>query len=274
MQRVTEKTLPQARALLETAPHLAMFPLSNIDRFGLDGDADYAPIMWTDGQGVLTVTRVGMVMPFFPNGDIGAAAGLLGGRKIIGVLGQTQAARALISQAGLSSLPTTLDRDEPQFKLRIDDMILPKGKGHLIPLQDAPRKVMEEWRVAYDIEALGSREADARDRVGREIDRYIANDSHRVLIVDSRPVCTTGFNACLPDIVQIGGVYTPPELRRQGHARRAVALHLAEAQDAGVAFATLFAANAAAARAYVAIGFQQVGDWTLTLYDGPVVANV
>ena len=77
----------------------------------------------------------------------------------------------------------------------------------------------------------------------------------------------TGFNAVLPEHVQVGGVYTPPEGRNRGYARRAVAIHLAEARASGVRHAVLFAASAAAARAYEAIGFQRDGSFALALYD-------
>jgi predicted GNAT family acetyltransferase len=79
----------------------------------------------------------------------------------------------------------------------------------------------------------------------------------------------TGFNATLPEIVQIGGVYTPADLRGRGYARRAVALHLAEARGKGTARAVLFAANDAAARAYRAIGFQPAVPFTLFLLSTP-----
>jgi predicted GNAT family acetyltransferase len=60
----------------------------------------------------------------------------------------------------------------------------------------------------------------------------------------------------LPDVVQVGGVYTPPALRGKGHARLALALHLAEARGKGVGRAILYAFSEPAARAYRAIGFQ------------------
>ena len=82
----------------------------------------------------------------------------------------------------------------------------------------------------------------------------------------------TGFNAELPTIVQIGGVYTPPPLRGQGFARHAVALHLDEARRRGVGRATLFSASESAARAYSAIGFEPIGHYTLCHFDGPQVA--
>ncbi|WP_139792875.1 GNAT family N-acetyltransferase [Pseudophaeobacter leonis] len=89
----------------------------------------------------------------------------------------------------------------------------------------------------------------------------------RILEVGGAPVAMTNFNAALPSIVQVGGVYTPPDLRGLGYARRAVALHLAEAQQAGITEATLFAANPAAARAYEAIGFSRIGSYRIVNFD-------
>ena len=64
-------------------------------------------------------------------------------------------------------------------------------------------------------------------------------------------------------------VYTPPALRGRGHAKAAVALHLAEARDAGVGRAVLFAASEAAARAYLGIGFQPSLEFALVLLTDP-----
>jgi len=76
----------------------------------------------------------------------------------------------------------------------------------------------------------------------------------------------TSFNAELPDMVQVGGVYTPPEFRNRGYARLAVALHLDAARKTGVTRAILFASGDAAARAYRAIGFRQTGHYTITVF--------
>ena len=222
-------------------------------------------MMWTDGDGVLTVTREGMVMPFGPVDRDDAMARVLAGREIIGIIGERNVARAVQRAAGLEQAPATLDVDEPQFNLSLAALKVPKGRGELIRLADAPRDIMEDWRVAYEVEALGATGTMARVRGANALDDYIAADSHRVLVVDGAPVCMAGFNAVLPDIVQIGGVYVPPALRGRGFAGRAVALHLAQARAAGVRRATLFASGPAAVRAYRDIGFGPVGDWTLFL---------
>jgi predicted GNAT family acetyltransferase len=75
------------------------------------------------------------------------------------------------------------------------------------------------------------------------------------------------FNATLPEIVQIGGVWTPSELRGRGYARSVVAGSLLAAREQGVRRAVLFAdpLNAAARAAYLALGFRIVGDYGLVL---------
>jgi predicted GNAT family acetyltransferase len=78
-----------------------------------------------------------------------------------------------------------------------------------------------------------------------------------------------GFNARLPGIVQVGAVWTPPEHRRKGFARAAVALHLAEARAEGVSRAILFTSNPFAARAYRALGFSEIGRFTILLFGTP-----
>ena len=54
-------------------------------------------------------------------------------------------------------------------------------------------------------------------------------------------------------------VWTPPDLRGRGYARRIVAEALREAQQVGVTRAVLFTESSAARRAYEALGFQRVG---------------
>jgi predicted GNAT family acetyltransferase len=71
----------------------------------------------------------------------------------------------------------------------------------------------------------------------------------------------------LPDVVQIGGVYTPPALRSRGYARAVVAGSLAAAAAMGVGRSILFTGrdNVAARRAYESIGYRRIGDYGLVV---------
>ncbi len=256
----------------------AMFPLSNLRAHGL-GDGDFgsphahAQRIWMldDGpSGVLAVTRGGMLMPVLPvGGDAGRFGAVLADLEITGAVGPAGQVRALLSGLGLAGRPALRDADEPGFALALDRLRLPATQaGGLIPLTADHRALLVGWRADYHREILGTPENRVLGMAEAEIDAAIARDSHRVLVVEGQPVAMTGFNATLPQIVQIGGVYTPPDLRNRGYARLSVALHLAEARGRGVRRAVLFAASEAAARAYRGIGFQPAGSVALVLFDG------
>src|SRR5438552_2962199 len=76
-----------------------------------------------------------------------------------------------------------------------------------------------------------------------------AQGDHWLLEDRGEPLSYTAFNARLPDIVQVGGVWTPPALRGRGYARCAVAGSLLEARAGGARRAILFTSSASAARA-------------------------
>lgn len=101
---------------------------------------------------------------------------------------------------------------------------------------------------------------------------YIEAGTSRILEVDGDLVSTSHFNATSPDIVQVGGVWTPPKLRRCGYARSVVAGHLLEARGDGVKQAILFteARNQPAHSAYEALDFERVGHYGLVLFEGHV----
>jgi len=241
----TEADLPEVKAFLNAHVVQSMFPLANLKTHGLNGDHPRAPSFWLTRQngeitGVLTVTREGMLMPQCPTKKWQGVAETLKNRDVIGIIGPADQARSLQKALGLTTAPTMLDHDEPQYELALDDLVIPVGAGDIVPLADADRDEMIGWRTAYDIEALNTSEDEAGPIATENYESYIANQSHVTLMEGDTAFCTTGFNARLPDIVQIGGVYTPPDKRCQGHARRAVALHLNQAKQQGVTRATLF----------------------------------
>jgi GNAT superfamily N-acetyltransferase len=256
----------------------AMFPLSNLLRFGMDGGAGRATTFWVqDGAGglagVLGITGDGMVLPVCPDGDPRDMAAALAGRTVAGLMGTGPELRPLLDALGLGGARLALEEDEPQFALDLEDLVVPDGPGHLLPLARLEAGTRLAWRRDYCIELLGSPPEQAGETAARDIAAYLADDTHRVLCDGDTPLAMTGFNAVLPEIVQVGAVYTPPALRGLGHARRAVALHLAEARTTGVGQATLFASGPAAVRAYEALGFRRVGSWTMLLFADPEVTH-
>ena len=259
---------PAIRAfLLDHAP-TAMFPLSNLARFGTSGDHPRVVSFWLAEQGgritdVLTVSNEGMVFPQCNSGDWNAVAQALGGVGIKGVIGDAKQVAAFSKTAGFGT-PDGLDMCEPHYQLSLKDIIMPDTQNHdLIPLAAIPVSQAIGWREAFCEEALNFPTGTARQKATDDINSFVAQGTHRVLTMNGEPVAMTGFNAVLPDIVQVGGVYTPPQNRGQGFARRAVAMHLSQA---GAPQSVLSAATPSAARAYEAIGYRQIGEFAFAVW--------
>jgi RimJ/RimL family protein N-acetyltransferase len=269
---------PDIAALLRRQTAAAMFPLANLTAHGLApggfaSDHVHALRIWViDDTSVIALTQGGMLLPLLAGTpDLSALRLAMAGMPVTGAVGPAASVRPLLAALGLAHEPAQEDRDEPGFTLDLVNLRIPDLPGAvLVPATRDHRDRLIDWRTTYHTEVLGTPPDKARNRAATDIDRYTAQDSHRLLLHHGQLVAMTGFNAVLPDIVQVGGVFTPPALRRRGYARTAVALHLAEARSKGVARAVLFAANAAAARAYQAIGFQPFQDFALVQYPAAV----
>lgn len=262
-------------AFLNAHVDQAMFPLSNLTHHGMGRKGRYEMRFWLMGQGdgitaAVGLSAMGMLLPVVPGlseADLAPLRPMLAGETISGLIGPTDQADALREALDLAREDADHIDDEPGFALDLTQLILPDDPAltlRPITVEDMP--LMIRWRAAYREEVMATppegREAAARE----DMETYLARDSHRILERNGIPVATTGFNAELPEAVQIGGVYTPPQERGRGCARAAVALHLAEVRQKGIRRAVLFAANDAAARAYRAIGFQPNGRMTLIFF--------
>ncbi|MDG4649844.1 GNAT family N-acetyltransferase [Roseibacterium sp. SDUM158017] len=272
MRRASACDREAIEAFLRRDPAHAMFPLSNLLRHGL-GEGPGRAMNRGALRGVLGVTGDGMILPVCPATAPQEMARALAGRRMIGIMGAGPQVRPLAALLGLDGADRALDEDEAQFVLDLDDLVVPGGPGRLVPLADLDAETRVAWRRDYCIETLGTPPERAAATAEADVAHYLSEGSHRALIDGGMPLAMTGFNARLPDIVQVGAVYTPPALRNRGHARRAVALHLAEARDAGVRRATLFTSGPAAIRAYEALGFRRSGTWTVILPARPEVIH-
>jgi RimJ/RimL family protein N-acetyltransferase len=258
---------------------IMMFPLTNLTRYGLGGDNARAISAWVAKDGdaitdVLTISREGMVFPCCPSGHWDAAAAVLAGRKIKGFIGDGPQVVALREALGVTA-QAELDATEPAFLLTIANLKPPATAGFALkPLSAAPYDLMVQWRANYEVETLFVPEPAASARAEQQVRNFMATDSHRVLFKGDTPVGMTGFNATLPEIVQVGGIYTPPALRGHGYARKALALHLTEVAIDGVTEAVLSSANDAASRVYQSLGFERTGDFALVVYETSQVADV
>lgn len=197
---------------------------------------------------------------------------------LLGPLGQVNAIRPILAPAGMRA---SKDSAEILFALALDRLAVPEllARPGVVARQavEADRELLAGWWHDYEVELLGEAPgpallAKARADFRR---RGAASGGPWLLLVDGAPVATQSFNAALPDMVQVGGVWTPPALRGRGYARAVVAAALRDAQARGIGRAILFTGgdNRAAQRAYRALGFTPVGDYALVLFRRPAPAG-
>lgn len=194
------------------------------------------------------------------------------GRAVTGLSGpwgQVVTARAAL---GLASAPTAKDSRDELYVLDLARLVVPQallgGELRVRHPATAELALLVSWRVSFSVEALGTPETTELRRVS-QADIWLQHErgADWVLVAGDTLVAYAAFNAMLPEIVQIGGVWTPPAARGRGYARSVVAGALLAACKQGVRRAVLFAdpANEAARRAYCSIGFRIVGDYGLVL---------
>ena len=265
-------------AFLAMTPETCMFLRSNLAAHGLE--ERQAPrgmqvhIYEIDGEisGVFARSNAGYVQAQGPleDRDFWDALGReMAGRTVFGFSGTPGIAARIQAALGLEAAQFSLMEREGLYRLDLDRLTAPDVTIRPPEASDLP--LLIDWIYDYDTATLGAPAGDAtRARVAQVAERAVADGQTRLLIEGGRPVAKTAFNATLPDMVQVGGVYVPPARRNQGRARRVVAAHLAEARTRGVRTAILFTSGKAAARAYRAIGFQRIGDYTLALMPAPV----
>ena len=192
---------------------------------------------------------------------------------LIGVNAYVAQARALFDREGA---PASLDSRELLYRLELDQLVVPPAlnEGDVTcrraELDDLP--VLVPWGCAYQIESIGAEDAPGlRDRVADSQRTRIAERAIWILHRGDEPVAMSAFNAFTADCVQIGGVYTPPELRSRGYARCAVAGSLLHARADGKARSILFTGedNPAAQACYVRLGYKHVGDYRIVMFREP-----
>ena len=198
------------------------------------------------------------------------------GRAVAGIIGPWQQVAVILNDLALQEIQTSMSSREDLFALSMDGLRVPSAleRGTLTCRRADPDdlELLADWRRSYRIEALGELDlpellASCRDDVARGH----GSGSLFVLTEQGRPVSTCAFNARHPECVQIGAVWTPPQLRSHGYGRSVVAGALLLARAEGVTRSVLFTGedNVAARTAYVSLGYRRVGDYGLVLFRDP-----
>ena len=201
------------------------------------------------------------------------------GRPVNGLLGPWPQVKAAVPELDLDR--TRLGKVVPEYLYRLDLAALavpePLSSGRVVHrrARDGDLTALVPWRRQYDLHSLGFSDHSIDDVANRNMLAAMI-ESNRLWVLEEagRLVSMTGFNAALPDLVQVGGAFTPVELRGRGHGRAVVAGSLLDARADGAVEAILFteADNHPAQRVYESLGFERIGDYGMVLLE-PIQAK-
>lgn len=276
---LTPEDLPQLTAFLAAHSARTMILRSNLARSGIvDGDAPYQgryAAAFKDGSitGAAALYWQGNLLIHAPDNAAAVARVAAGDRRVNGILGPWRQALDAQEALGLDNRHHRLRSKEYLMTLPLDALRQPAP----LPNQQLSWRVatpddtdlLAQWRDAMTQETQGDTPSRASAQRNRgDVARWIAEDSQFILLDGDRPVAGCSFNARLPDAVQVGNVWTPPEWRSRRYGRIVVAGALDHARRNGARTAVLFTSqeNAAAYTAYAALGFTVIGDYAILLF--------
>jgi GNAT superfamily N-acetyltransferase len=277
---LTPDDQPQLEAFLHKHVAEAMFLRFNLAQSGIvDGREPYqgryaAAFEGERIVGVATLYWNDLLIVCAPRHAAQLASLASAGRRLAGILGPWKQALDAQEALGLDGAHHKLRSREILMSLQLADLKIPapllRGQDLQCRLAtSADQEFLIEWRQGFTQEELGDTPSqDNTKHCAADVARWIAEQSQFVLTDDGRPVSGCCFNARLPDAVQIGNVWTPPQYRSRGYARAVVAGALDHARRAGAKQGVLFTpeGNAAALTAYAAVGFTPVGDYAMVLF--------
>ncbi|MBX3190905.1 MAG: GNAT family N-acetyltransferase [Labilithrix sp.] len=262
-----------------------MFLRSNLARAGFEGDAgapftgDYFGAF--DGEALVGVVAHGwndnlMLASFERTVLMVRAAVEATKRPVRGLFGSWREVATARTALDLDGLEARVVSREILFDLSSSDLVVPSALVERDVIARLPRDdeidLLMDWRMAYCAETTNTPDTPSERASQRQyLDAYQRRGHHFVVERAGALVAYAAFNAALPTMVQIGGVFTPRPLRGRGHARCAVAGSLQYARDRGVTRAILFTGeeNAPARAAYEAIGFRRIGDYGIVMFTAP-----
>ncbi|MEY2931677.1 MAG: hypothetical protein RL033_2426 [Pseudomonadota bacterium] len=268
-------------AFLREHSDSSMFLLSNLRRAGLADHGELYQATYAGSfaggtlQGVVAHCWNGFLLLQAPEGLEAALRSVLAhtrlqhhGRPVAAFIGPTSQVQSARKALGLSAAPTRPSDSEWLYGLDLAELRPPEAlrTGFLEYRPPLPREhaLLCEWRMAYEVESLGAEPGnELREAAEQHVSDQIEAGHLWVAVTRGTPVSMAAFNATLPDMVQLGGTYTPHVQRGRGFAQVAVAGALLAARERGVQRAVLFTSNPSAVRTYERVGFRRVGDYAV-----------
>jgi predicted GNAT family acetyltransferase len=203
-------------------------------------------------------------------GDTAAGARLLVGEiagegwAVPGVLGPREVAQEVAKKwQELTGQRYRAGMRQRAYELR-EVAVPPPQRGRLRPAAAADTELVAGWSYAFQEAIFG--QDDREEALGRA--RRWIEQGAVYLWEDGPPVSTAMWTRPTRRGISVSGVYTPPELRRQGYATACVAELSRLLLAAGRQFCALFAdlANPTSNHIYQQIGYQPVCDYDEYLF--------
>lgn len=280
LRHLTSADQPALAAFLSAYPAETMFLRSNLARSGMaEGTGPYHgryAAAFDNGAiaGVAALYWNGMLVLYAPRHAAMLAAHFAGTPGPAGIIGPWQQALDAQEALGRHTARLKLRSREILMRLPLDKLQVPAPMLSNQALAcrlatEADLPLLQQWRLDFACEALGATPSQELNKTtAADMARWVAERSQFVLLDNGRPVSGCCFNARLPDAVQIGNVWTPPDWRSRGYARMVVAGALDHARREGVSQAILFTPedNTAAQTAYAAVGFTPMGDYAILMF--------
>ncbi len=189
-----------------------------------------------------------------------------------GILGPWDQVQTAIDALALRNRRALMDKPEILYALTLENLQLPAiladGAVRCRAAVTADIETLAKWRADYSIETLSAPDtAETVERARADI-AYEIDDGTVFILESDQALAMAAYNTRIPDVVQIGGVWTPPALRGRGFGRAVTAGALLAARSGGTAKGVLFTpiTNHAAQCAYESIGFKAVGRYGVLLY--------
>jgi GNAT superfamily N-acetyltransferase len=221
-------------------------------------------------RAVLGLTQTGMALCQLADTPeaLASLAPALEGQRIIGLSGDAAQIGLLIDALDLGQADFRMNHVEPLFHLDLARLHPSENIIRQPVAEDQP--LIANWFRTYLIETgLGLDGPTVEERAARAISAGFI----RFLLEDVQPVAMAAINARAGTTVQVGGVFVPPEARNRGLGRRVTRALLADARAGGATDAFLFSNNEAATKAYLSLGFTQIGTYRIALLTMPQVVR-
>jgi uncharacterized protein len=276
IRQLSERDRSAAEAFLLQHRDSSMFLRANIARRGLEYrgqmyDATYVAALDSDRiVAMIGHAWNGMMLVQAPveAEAVARAVARASGREVTGLSGPLEHVRRARVALELAEVPAQLDAEEELFALDLHALRTPPAMPNLVCRRatSADRDVLVGFRMEYDVETLsGTNEETSRRRAAALMNAQIDAGHAWIALSGCEIVSLSAFNAALPDIVQLGGIFTPPPHRGKGYAKHAIAAQLSAARGAGATRSVLFTKNPSAVRCYEALGFERLSEFALVL---------